>query len=155
MPNAGVHRKPLSESLALQEALRTLGAAQGFLEGYAEGLLDDALSFGEPLRGFLQGVSRDLGKEVKKLDRAVKVLFTLQDQAIRGIHRNPPGLTFKGRGPFGTDVEEMRYRHTSDGKLYKHDFATGVEVHAVVRNGKKELLLSHESGLPLWDDFPD
>lgn len=91
--------------------------------------------------------------EQGKATRAVTLLRTLQDQAASGYHRNVSFQAGKVIGKIGTDVHDIRYTHATEGKNYKHDFGGDVEVYAVERNGKRDLLLHHVNGLPLWDEF--
>jgi len=88
---------------------------------------------------------------------AKEELQKLQEQVGAGYHRNPlKGGKFSAGevvGKIGDDVHDIRYTHAQDGENYQHEFSGEVEVFAVVRNGKRELLLSHKRGLPLWDDF--
>lgn len=85
-------------------------------------------------------------------------LRALREQVAGGYHRNPrKGASFSAGevvGKIGDDVHDIRYTHAQDGKDYEHEFSSGqVEAWAVVRNGKREILLSHARGEPLWDDF--
>lgn len=80
----------------------------------------------------------------------------LREQVAGGYHRNPRRGVFSAGevvGKIGNDVHDIRYTHAQDGEDYEHKFSGDVEVWAVVRGGKRELLLSHTRGLPLWDDF--
>jgi hypothetical protein len=93
------------------------------------------------------------------LREAIDVLKRLRRQAGRGYHRN--GAPFEGAsfaagkaiGKIGDDVHSIRYRHAKDHKHYQHDFNGDVIVYAVERNGKRDLLLTHREGSPLWDEF--
>ena len=87
---------------------------------------------------------------------AKEELQKLQEQVGAGYHRNPRRGVFSAGnvvGKIGDDVHDVRYTHADDGENYEHEFSGEVEVWAVERNGKRELLLSHKRGLPLWDDF--
>ena len=80
----------------------------------------------------------------------------LRSQVAAGYHRNPRrGLCSAGDivGKIGDDVHGVQYTHADDGEDYEHLFNGEAEVWAVRRNGKRELLVSHRRGLPLWDDF--
>jgi hypothetical protein len=83
---------------------------------------------------------------------AIDTAKLLRKQVEEGYHANPYS-PFSVIGVLGQDVHDIRYQHAEDGKFYKHDFNGEVEVLAVVRHGKRELLLRHKRGLPLWDDF--
>jgi hypothetical protein len=92
------------------------------------------------------------------LTRIRFLLKALLRQVERGYHRNPKEYGSRvsaGRivGQIGDDVHEIRYRHVDDGEFYKHEFNGEAEVFAVERNGKRELLIAHRRGLPLWEDF--
>ena len=92
---------------------------------------------------------------------ALNMARVLRDQAAGGYHRNPGrtpirGLQFQAGtviGQIGTDVHDIRYTHASDGKSYEHHFGGEVEVWGVQRNRKRDLLLTHVRGEPLWDEF--
>jgi hypothetical protein len=90
------------------------------------------------------------------VERAKELVMRLYDQVRKGYHRNPRGGGFKAGDVvalLGTDVHDIRYTHAEDGGDYEHKFNGEAEVYAVIRNGKRELLISHNRGLPLWDDF--
>lgn len=90
------------------------------------------------------------------LSDAQEELHKLKDQVQSGYHRNPRGGGFDAGqvvGKIGVDVHDIRYTHADDRKPYQHEFNGEAEVYAVIRNGKRELLISHVRGLPLWDDF--
>ena len=53
---------------------------------------------------------------------------------------------------FGQDTHEVKYRHSVDGELYKHEFRDGVEIDAL---DDGTLLLSHKDGKPLWEEFEE
>lgn len=97
--------------------------------------------------------------EKGELSRVEAILQRLHEQATEGYHRNPApfeGQSFtagKAIGKIGDDVHSIRYRHAKDHKHYQHDFNGDVIVYAVERNGKRDLLLTHREGSPLWDEF--
>lgn len=89
---------------------------------------------------------------------AIALLRMLREQASRGLHKNPSEsrmyTPFKIVGVIGTDVHFVAYQHADDGENYKHDFKGGnAEVLAVIRHGKKELLITSPTGKPLWEEF--
>ena len=104
------------------------------------------------------GFTSDVGDVIEK---AVALLSRLRHQVAQGYHRNPLGHPTRGLqfqagtviGQIGTDVHDIRYTHASDGKSYEHHFGGDVEVWAVQRHNKRDLLLSHVRGEPLWDEF--
>lgn len=87
-------------------------------------------------------------------DSQLRVL-RLMGQVSAGYHRNPGMGGFKIVREIGSDVHDIRYTHAKNGEDFEHVFNGEVEVHGIIRNGKRELLLSHQRGLPLWDDFPE
>jgi hypothetical protein len=93
----------------------------------------------------------------KELWSVIHDLKRLLEQVKQGYHRNPfhKGQFQAGTviGKIGTDVHDIRYTHSSDGKSYEHHFGGEAEVWAVQRNNKRELLISHVRGLPLWEEF--
>lgn len=85
---------------------------------------------------------------------ACKLVKELEEQVSEGYHKNPDRFRAGNVvGKIGKDVHDIRYKHAKDSKNYEHEFGKGVEVYAVERNGKRDLLLTHKEGLPLWDDF--
>lgn len=77
---------------------------------------------------------------------------------------NPPmrmkGATAAARaggkvaGIMSKDVHEVRYLHFEDKQSYKHPFEGKVLMLAVERpNGQRDIILTHEDGKPLWEDF--
>jgi hypothetical protein len=90
---------------------------------------------------------------------AIDVLKALRRQVAKGFHANPP--PFEGKrfnagiavGKIGDDVHEVRYRHTKDGRDYKHEFNGDAEVYAIQRGNRRDLLITHRDGSPLWDEF--
>lgn len=104
-----------------------------------------------------------------RLSDAMERLRRLYEQVRRGYHRNPtlvihnPPLTGARRtGQFeagrvvaklSEDVHEVRYTHFDDGEDYRHEFEGDVEMFCVLRAGRRDVLLSHREGKPLWDDF--
>lgn len=90
---------------------------------------------------------------------AIACLKDLRRQVERGIHINPSSSRlyepFRIVGAIAEDVEAIQYQHAKNGKLYEHEFDGDVNILAVMRYGKKELLIVSTRGLPLWDKFPD
>lgn len=95
-----------------------------------------------------------------------KIVRTLRERAREGIHVNPPLLVWgpnpprRGRWmPFWRDdllserAYALAYRHVEDGKDYKHDFASGVDVVTGDLGGTRAILLYRPDGKPLWKDF--
>lgn len=94
----------------------------------------------------------------------------LHTQVARGVHTNPPLVVYGnpplrgGRaqgsgGPFrfarqlSDDVHGVRYTHLDDGKDYKHDFERhSVSMYGIERAGRRDVLLTHLDGKPLWED---
>lgn len=129
MGHGGKIRVPLSETVELQKAWE-------ILENLRWNKIPDS--------------------EVEGIQRAMAILSRLRTQVSAGYHRNPRGLQFQAGtviGKIGTDVHDVRYTHESDGKSYEHQFGGEAEVWAVQRNNKRELLITHVRGLPLWEDF--
>lgn len=100
--------------------------------------------------------SAEIDKALRCLDHddvqgAIRILWRLREQVSRGYHRNPG---FRIVGVIGDDVHSVAYRHSADGKFYKHDFERG-SAHAVAveRNGKHDILITSMTGVPLWDEF--
>lgn len=92
------------------------------------------------------------------LGEALEILERLRKQVSGGYHRNPAGSVLRGpieiAGILSHDLRSVAYRHAKDSKLYKHDFErNSAEVLALIRNGKRDLLLSSPDGIPLWDEF--
>jgi hypothetical protein len=114
------------------------------------------ISFVLSLLGEARTFVNDKRMLLHHLSDAQEELHKLKQQVEAGYHRNPRGGGFdagKVVAKLGTDVHDIRYTHADDGKHYEHEFNGDAEVYAVVRNGKRELLISHIRGLPLWDDF--
>lgn len=90
---------------------------------------------------------------------ALDVLKHLRSQVSAGYHRNPSSsrtyTPFRIVGTIAEDVYDIRYRHHKNGKDYEHEFNGAVNILAIVRHGKKEMLIASAKGLPLWDEFPD
>lgn len=90
---------------------------------------------------------------------ALDVLKRLREQVQAGYHRNPSTSRlyqpFRIVGPIAEDVYDIRYRHHKNGKDYEHEFNGSASILAVMRHGKKEMLITSDEGLPLWDEFPD
>lgn len=88
------------------------------------------------------------------------VLVRLRSQVAQGYHRNPAPLRIGARFQTGTavgilgEVEEVKYQHQKDKKFYKHDFSGSGIIYAVQREEHRDLLITHVSGEPLWQDFP-
>lgn len=96
------------------------------------------------------------GESFALIEEAQDRLRELQEQAMKGHHRNPRRGRFQAGtvvGKIGDDVHDIRYTHADDGENYEHQFNGEVEVYAVERAGKRDLLLTHVRGLPLWDEF--
>jgi len=127
----GVARRPRSESAEITRALNSLADALN-----AETEKDAALYIRE----------------------SISILQRLRSQVAEGYHHNPSSSRmyepFKIIDVIGTEVDCIAYKHAKDGKRYKHDFRRGsAEVIAVERHGRKELLITSPSGVPLWDEF--
>lgn len=131
---SGYHRNPRSEAKELSRAI-------GALYSFSDTLMKKPHAT----------------NEYKPLVLVIRLLEELRDQVEAGYRRNPHGGFDAGKvvGRIGTDVHDIRYTHATNGEDFEHEFSGEVEVFAVLRNGKKELLLSHVRGLPLWDEFPD
>lgn len=93
------------------------------------------------------------------LREAIECAKDLRRQVDRGIHTNPSSSRlyepFKIVGAIAEDVEAIQYQHAKNGKLYEHEFNGDVNILAIMRHGKKEMLIVSTRGLPLWDSFPD
>lgn len=100
----------------------------------------------------------DLSEHNRKMvAEAMAILKALHIQVSQGYHRNPSEsrlhVPFRIVDVLGKAVHEIAYKH-KNGKLYKHDFdGSDAQVLAVIRNGKRELLISSVDGSPLWDEF--
>lgn len=94
---------------------------------------------------------------VNRINKAIGEIKQLECQVSRGYHRNPNSrekfLAGRVVGKIGKDVHDIRYTHNLDGLNYKHAFEGDAQVYAVERNGRRDLLITHRSGLPLWDEF--
>lgn len=98
----------------------------------------------------------------------------MRGQLKRGVHTNPlviygnPQMRVVGRAKLGKKykivggelvgvmsgrVYEIRYRHMDDGKDYQHEFDPRVQMLAILRGEKHDVLLTHQDSLPLWRDF--
>jgi hypothetical protein len=118
--------------------------------------------------------SQELDKAIFHLsegrrDTAIRILERLREQVRHGYHKNgtlavvnPPIPGGKRRAKFeagmarslmSEDVHEIRYTHADDGRDYYHPFEGDVEMWAVLRNGRHEILLTHAAGQPLWEEF--
>jgi len=98
------------------------------------------------------------------LKEAIGLLEDLQAQVASGVHRNP-ALVVYGNPPKGgeflirfqrqmaNDVHELWYEHVQDGAPYKHAFDGQVQMWGVTRGEQRDVLLTHQRGLPLWKDF--
>lgn len=87
-------------------------------------------------------------------ESGLATLKALREQVQGGYHRNALRfLAGTAIGKIGDDVHSVRYRHAKDKKHYQHDFHGQVDVYAVERAGKRDLLLTHRDGAPLWDEF--
>lgn len=93
---------------------------------------------------------------INRIGKSVEMLQGLENQVSRGFHSNPPSKKFFAGdvvGQIGKDVHDVRYTHSFDGENYEHAFDDNVQVFAVMRNGRRDLLFTHKQGLPLWDEF--
>lgn len=107
--------------------------------------------------GLLDAVESVSGTDQYRIQRAMEKLRDLARQVQAGYHRNPSEsrlhVPFRIVDVLGRAVHEIAYKH-KNGKLYKHDFdGSDAQVLAVIRNGKRELLISSTDGSPLWDEF--
>lgn len=101
---------------------------------------------------------------------AVRLLKRLRDQSASGMHRNPPLIVFgnpplkvgahpvrfeggKVVGQLSAEAHAILYRHIEDGKPYRHDFETPVDIFAIERAGHRDILLTSPDGEPIWGDF--
>ncbi|MGH3589540.1 MAG: hypothetical protein ACRDRF_00685 [Pseudonocardiaceae bacterium] len=108
----------------------------------------------EKVAARLRGVTAADTESAELLQEAVALVSRLRSQVKSGYHRNPANfLAGRAVGKIGRDVHDIRYIHASDGKPYEHEFNGDVEVYAVERGDKRDLLLTHKRGLPLWDNF--
>jgi hypothetical protein len=88
---------------------------------------------------------------------AIDLLRRLKNQVKEGYHRNPSESRvyspLKIVGVFGTEVHEILYRHKNGGN-YEHKFkGDNAQLIAIERQGKRDLLITSERGVPLWDEF--
>jgi hypothetical protein len=116
--------------------------------------LSRALELLESLRVEIQ---RDNMMQAQSLlSRAEIILNRLCRQVESGYHRNPSVSRtepFRVIDVLGQAVHTVAYKH-KNGKLYEHDFdGSDAQVLAVIRNGKRELLITSTDGSPLWDEF--
>ncbi len=127
---------------------------------------DDVEGFGSSLLGSREKWVQEIGRELMALS------VEMRDQVAKGIHRNPP-IVLYGNPPAGRRyvtpypgqmsatllarvserVYELRYRHIENGKDYRHQFAAGVELDVIDRDGVRDLLLTHQEGKPLGAEF--
>lgn len=117
----------------------------------------ESLALGQVIRKLLRvsRIARDSRVDAE-IQAVVTDLQQLQERALKGYHRNPPAFRAgMVMGKIGDDIHAIRYRHAKNGHFYQHQFNGEAEVWGVVRNGKRELLLTHRRGEPLWDEFPD
>lgn len=64
---------------------------------------------------------------------------------------NPPLEKVRRLSP---RVVQMRYgKHYETGHQYQHDFGPGVEAWVIRRGGRRDVLLTHRNGKPLWEDM--
>lgn len=86
------------------------------------------------LRALLAFVKPEGQRDI--LRESIAQLEALQQQAARGIHRNPPGEQLARK------VLRLDYVHAEDGKAYKHDFAEdpSTVTATVVEDGRKIIL---------------
>jgi hypothetical protein len=84
---------------------------------------------------------------------AIDTLKLLRAQVGAGYHANPyKSLEFVGT--LSDDVHSVAYTHHHDGKDYRHNFQKGsASLIAIVRHGKRDLILTSAEGVPLWDEF--
>lgn len=92
---------------------------------------------------------------LNEVNDVVVGLRQLQKQVERGYHRNPKHKFLAGHAVerMSGNVHELRYTHDEDGDNYKHDFRGDVEMWAVRRGDRRDILLTHKRGQPLWEDF--
>lgn len=106
-------------------------------------------------------VIRLIGKG--QLTEAVSILRELQEQAAKGHHRNPP-IRARRRmhrhfeseivDIMSQEVHAILYRHSADGKQYRHDFINPTSMMAL-RNerGRSDILITSPDGFPIWQEF--
>ncbi len=125
----GELRTPRSESAELSRILTMLTQAQRNLQARQWSEVQDVLA------------------------HAKSLAEKLRQQVASGYHRNPVYTPFRVVDTISRDVREVRYVHAKDGEWYTHDLRGDVNLIAIERHGKRELLLAHEYGKPLWDEF--
>jgi hypothetical protein len=121
--------EPVSESEELEEINRVLRAAAAVLRSVK-------LTTAErhELREHIETV-------VRRLER-------LERQAAGGFHRNPP------MQQMGSALDQIRYRHATDGKWYRHPFRSDdAELWATTMGGQRVLVIRGKRGKSMWDDF--
>lgn len=88
--------------------------------------------------------------------RLEKLAATMLAQLDRGVHANPPIVTYfnppRGGELMSRRVYAVEYKHAGDGQDYRHDFKGGVEMYAA-RGGPGSILLWRPDGKPLSREF--
>lgn len=120
----GVIREPASESAVLADALQRLRRIAGHTPQMAP------------------QVAADLRAVIDTLD-------ALRAQVGQGFHRNPQVY----KRLMSHDVHEVKYQHATDRKPYVHAFGGGVEMYAIERGGRRDILMTDAQGKPLWGDY--
>ena len=97
------------------------------------------------------------------IEEAQRKLRELQEQAIRGYHRNPPmrrgrriaerNYSARKVGLMSTEVHAVLYRHIEDGKQYRHDFAHETSLIALLHGEANDVLITSPDGFPIWQEF--
>jgi hypothetical protein len=125
--------------------------------------------------------SLEIGALIRMLERAKQVWGTgeshriiedvqsrlrgLQNQALRGVHRNPPALAISRQetrrkhyqsqvvGVLSRDAHAVLYKHIEDGRRYRHDFEHRTSLLTLFDGQKNDVLITSPDGFPIWQDF--
>lgn len=116
-----------------------------------------------------QGVNQWAHREIWSV---IHLLKELKEQVAHGYHRNPAQLVVYGnppltvskkygdlRGPIrlvgaiSGEAHAILYRHSHDGKQYRHDFEHPTSLIAVERAGRRDVIITSPDGDPIWQNF--
>lgn len=108
---------------------------------------DGVEEIGSGLQASKDAWVRELGREL------MAMAAEMRGQLAKGMHTNPLVIYGNPSRLMSARVYEVRYRHRDDGQDYVHKFKPNVEMVAIERNGKHDILLTHRRGLSVWEDF--
>lgn len=113
--------------------------------------------------GWVRNIGRELMATAAEMRGQLKKGFHTNPLVVYGNPRQGPSAkqVISGFDPvtvrlvrlMSDRVYMVRYQHMDDHQDYQHDFSAGVNMWAVEKGKFRHILLTQQSGRPLWDDF--